>query len=744
MAIPLQKFLIAPPSQGQQTDLKPWLIANDAYAILRNAYTWRGRTKKRVGARVMDQSQPLNQQQQFSRFRVNVGMTDPVTGDANGFTPVGITPAIGQMFSIGTDYFNVVALGNPSILSETGLGTGTYDTTTRAYSFNDTQTDQVVYFYPALPVMCLNLYNQSRINDEITIGFDTRLSYQYINGEGWQQSGDATQGLWSGSDSQFHWTTNYRGSTPSAYILFVVNNNQPDGIQYFDGTNWATLAPPVLNAAGDTLLTSLIVASFKDRLLFLNPTQNLAVGGVQTYSARVVYSWIGNPFDVNAFRQDDVPNVIRGGGYIEAPTKESIISCEFLKDRLIVFFENSTWELVYTNNQVLPFAFQKINTELGLESTHSVIPFDKVAIGMGSTGIHACSGVNVQRVDDMIPYTVFDISNIPGNNGPQRVYGIRDYYEELCYWTYPSTQATYESDNVYPNRVLIYDYKNGTWAFNDDSITAFGYFYLQDNLLVWQTITSTWEQMTQTWEDFASDQLFRSTICGNQQGWTFILQPDLQRNCMSLQITSLVLNANNVALTIINHNLPNNSWIFISNINASAAIMNALNNTIQQVTFVDVNTVTVMVPGLVGTYFAAGTVERVSQVQLQTKQYNFFPNEGRNVFIAYGDFNVNKTVAGAVTVDYYASTSGESMITDGEASGALIGSSILETSPYTLAPLEQVQTQLWHRIFFQTTGQTIQLNIYFSNDQMTDPDIVFSEFTLNGMLFYAKPDGMYF
>ena len=738
MVTPLQKFLIAPLTQGQQSNIKPWLISNDAYQFLRNAYTWRGRVKKRVGAVVMDQSKPIDEQQQFTRLRVNVGTTDGF-GNAAGNTPVGVTPAIGQMFSIGDDYYTVNALGNPADLLVTNPATaGTYNTTTRAYSFGAATINTIIYFYPSTPVMCLNLYNQSLINDEITIAFDTSFSYQYFNTIGWQRSGAATQGLWSGSDSQFHWTTNYRGATSANYIFFVVNNNAPDGIQYFDGTNWFTLAPPVLNAAGDTLLTSLMVVSFKDRLLFLNPTINRIAGGNQTYSSQVVYSYIGSPFDASAFRQD----IVGKGGYIEAPTKESIISCEFLKDRLIVSFENSTWELVYTNNQVLPFVFQKINTELGVESTHSIIAFDKVTIGMGSTGIHACSGINVQRVDDMIPYTVFDILNV--NEGPQRVYGIRDYYEELCYWTYPSTQQAYEDSNIYPNRMLIYDYINNTWAFNDDSITALGYFYLQANVLVWSAITSTWREMTQTWADFESNALFRSVIAGNQQGWVFIIKPDLQRNCMSLQITDMVPAANNVVLTIINHNLVNESYIYLTNIVDTGNMGIILNGTIQQVNYIDKNNIMINEAALNGVYEGGGTIERVSQVEITTKQYNFFPDAGNYTFIAYGDFYVDRTVAGAITVDYYASSSTQSMITDGTASGALIGTSILETSPYALRPLEQIQTQFWHRIYFQTTGETIQLKIYFSDAQMTDPDIVFSALILNGMLFYAKPDAMYF
>lgn len=739
MPTPLQKFLIAPLKSGYQTNVRPWLIADDAYELLRNAYTWRGRVKKRVGGRVMDQSQPIPLQQQFTRLRLRVGTTDAFGNAAGNIPNPGAAPAIGQMFTIGDDYFTVNALGNPAPLLATNPATaGTFDTTTGAFTFGNAAPLTAIYFYPATPVMALQLYNQIQINDELTIAFDRNFSYVWSFGGGWQRSGNVAFGLWSGSDSQFHWTTNFRGSQSSDYTLFVVNNNPPDGIQYFDGTDWFILPAPILDAAGSTLLTALMCVSFKDRLLFLNVTENVALVGQRTFSARVVYSQIGSPFQVNAFRQD----IVGKGGYIEAPTKESIISCEFLKDRLIVFFENSTWELVYTNNQVLPFTFQKINTELGVESTHSIIPFDKIVLGMGSTGIHSCTGINVQRIDDLIPYTIFDINNI--NDGPKRVYGIRDYFEELCYWTYSSFQQSKNDNNVFPNRMLVFDYVNNSWAFNDDSITAFGYFFLQNNLLVWQGVTSRWQEMTQQWDDFESIQLFRSVIAGNQEGWTFIVTPDLERNCMALQITDAVAGPNVVTLTIINHNIAPNSWIFIDNIVDNTGDLFLINGSIYQASYVDANTITIPFPGLAGTYDGGGTVELVSQINIFTKAYNFFPQEGQYTFIPYGDFYVDKTDTGAITVDYYASSSTESMITDGTLSGALLGSSVLETSPYLLNPLEQTQEQFWHRIYFQTYGETIQLNIYFTEEQMLDQDIVFVSFQLNGMIFYAKPENSYF
>src|SRR5690606_30639266 len=116
--------------------------------------------------------------------------------------------------------------------------------------------------------------------------------------------------------------------------------------------------------------------------------------------------------------------------------------------------------------------WQQISSELGAESTFSIIPFDQNAIGVGNVGIHSCNGTNVSRIDNRIPDAVFAIHN--ENDGPQRVYGIRDYYLEILYWSFPSSDAS--SDFPYPNRILIYDYKTGTWSFFEDSVTCFGYF----------------------------------------------------------------------------------------------------------------------------------------------------------------------------------------------------------------------------------------------------------------------------
>lgn len=734
--MPLQNFLIAPLKSGVQTSRKPWLIADDAYELLRNVYTWRGRVKKRIGARVMDESQPIALQQQFTRLRINIGTTD----GAGGFGPFivpGTVFKVGQMFSVGNIYFTVAEPAG-AMLSTNPAATGAFVLATGQVGIASTLPLTAVYFYPAEPVMHIGLYQQLPLQNEITIAFDTQFSYEYTQGIGWQRSG-AIPGIWTGTNSDFHWTTNWRGVAASSYLMFVVNNVAADGIQYYDGTNWNVLPPPVTNAAGDTILTALIVTVFQGALMLFNTLENVTPGPVATrYANRIRISQVGSPLEVDAWRDD-----IEGkGNFIDAPTKEAIISVQSLKDRLIVFFENSTYELVYTNNDVLPFRLQKINTELGVESTHSTIPFDKIVLGMGSTGVHACSGLNVERVDQDIPSTVFDISNV--NNGPTRVHGIRDYYEELAYWTYPSSDESYMDNDVYPNRMLVFDYTNGTWAYFDDSITTFGYFYLQNNYLVWQNISESWQNMDMPWNYGAGYNLFRAVIAGNQEGWTFIMTPDLSLNSMSLQISQITTTANDITLRIIDHNIsPASPYIHIKNIVDLVGNLTLLNNANFEVIYVDKDHVRIDQAGFAGTYLGGGTVERVSQVEILTKQYNFFPQQAERCFIAYVDFYVDRTTAGQITVDYLSSTSALSTLEQAQLSGAILGTGILETSPYPTKPWEATQERFYHRIYIQQDGDTVQLHLYMSEAQMISIQSRNNGIVINAVIYYAKPTSSY-
>lgn len=734
--MPFDRFMIAPINSGWETYNRPWLIPDDAFAYLGNAFIFRGRVKKRFGSELLSTT-PLG-----SRLRINLGN---ITGPGTlAVTVPGALFAIGQSFSTGAIILTSYQ-ANGALLTTSGAITGTYNTANGALTIAGGTPGTPVYFYPQQPVMGLIQYDVEMPNAEPTYAFDTQFAYQYVN-NGWDRLGTA---LWSGGNTNFFWGATYRGSTNAIPLLFVSNfyfgATAPlsNNMYYYNANvapNW-TAFQPAIPTAGDatlTILTARIILPFRNRLILLNTVENSTTAGyVNTqYGNRCRYSQNGDPTAVNAFYTTSGL-----GGYIDAPTQEEIITAQFIKDRLIVYFESSTWELVYTQNQILPFVWQQINTELGAESTFSQVPFDKVVLGVGNVGIHACNGSNVERIDQKIPDTIFQIHN--NGDGISRIYGIRDYEAEMVYWTLPNDLAT---DLLpYPNRVLTYNYITQSWGINDDSITCFGYYYNQPSIATWGASTELWGEADYTWGGEEVIANVKNIIAGNQQGFTFIINDNLARNSAALSITNVAFPSLNIAtLTVSNHNLQNDDYVLIENcIWASAGT--DLNNYIYQVfNVVDANNIQIYANALspiLGTnaYLGAGTIARVSNILINTKQYNFYVDRGRNTYIQKVDFLVDRTSLGEITVDFKVSSSISSLLSQGQATGALIGTSVLETSPYVLQSSENDQDRLWHPVYFLAEGECVQLSLYFSATEIINPNIALSDFQLHAMTFYCTP-----
>lgn len=759
------RFLIAPFNTGLQTNAKPWLIMDDAFAVLKNAYVFRGRLRKRFGSFLMGGSQLT------SRLRVQVGtygaQTSPVPG--NDFN-------IGQMFSIGSDIFTVYQ--NGSMLSTNANASGTFNTSNGnwsiTYSSGAPGGATPVYWYPALPVMGITQYQTGDINNYPSYAFDTQFAYLYIGGSGWNRSGTA---LWHGNNLNFFDVCNWEGASVNAITMFVTNFNatvpnpavSDDPIWYTsDGASWTALdatagangfyflpsppsggvPTPQARYTGYYVKTCRLIVAFKNRLLLLNtiennnPNGNGTAGTNTQYVNRCRFSHNGSPFAQNAWYEPNTsdssntgPNgslsVADGAGYIDAATDEQIVGAEFIKDRLIVFFERSTWEIAYTGNELQPFLWQKINTELGCESQCSTVPFDKEILAIGNTGVHACNGANVARIDNKIPDEIFEIKD--KNLGVQRVAGIRDYFVECVYWCFPAQNA--DPSFTYPNQVLLYNYINNSWAVNDDVITAFGYWE-QDATTTWSNSAPlTWEEADFTWESGENQQQFRQIIAGNQEGWVFVIRPDIARNAPSLQITNMAVSVHPdlTSLTIIDHTLSTNDYILIENVTGVTGI----NGNIYQVISTGVNTIVIDFTLGAQTYTGGGTAARVSNYDIQSKEWNPYDKVGRNVYLAKIDFCVQNSDSGQVTVDYVPSTSDS--ILSSSVNDVLLSNGILETGPYALVPLEQAQARLWHQIYFQTDGFCIQIRIYMNFGQMTNPSISLADFELHGMVLSTQP-----
>jgi len=750
------RFLIAPMKAGLVTDVKAWQIPEDAFARLKNAYVSKGVVRKRFGSELMGGSAVISQLDQLnSRLRISIDTTN-ISGDATGTVP-GAIFAAGQMFSIGEVIFTVPDTGTPVDMLQTfATPTATYNTSTGAYAFVGALASEDIYFYPSTPVMCLSHHEENKVTNNPTYAFDQQFIYRF-NGNSWDRDGTDTL---SGSDSDFYWTANWTGRTLDETALFITNFNadigtpgaDDDPMYVYRNGAWVEFRPVfdvAANLPDGYVQTAKIILPFKDRLILLNTIERDVTAGTNSeHVNRCRFSHNGTPFpaDVpdnvagavsNAWLEGSLSWTIGGttrrsdgAGFIDAPTEEEIESAEFIKDRLVVYFERSTWELAYTGNQVQPFIWQKINTELGSKSLKSPVPFDKAVFAIGRTEIHGCSGANVTKINEAISDQVFEIRN--SDDGLKRVCGTRDYFTEMVYWSYPSVNA-HKDSGVYPDKVLMYNYIGDAWGVADDTITAFGY-YEEQSSTSWESTELTWIEAGFMWDSGTIQTKYRQIIAGNQHGFVFVCDADISTNEAALQVTNIEYSGDDLHLTIMNHTLNDDSYIQLIDMEG----VSFTESGIYRVAVIDADTLLVLGTVMTGTYEGGGRAARVSQIDILSKQWNFYIDKGKNFYLAKIDFAVLKTSDGEITVDYYPSATQLSMVESGQATGSILGDNNLQTYPFELYPLEESQIRLWHPVYFQTDGECVQIRIYLDEEQMLDPAISGSDFQLEGLVVHAR------
>lgn len=486
---------------------------------------------------------------------------------------------------------------------EVALG-GTINYTTGAFTFSVVGLTGVSPFtayavssgttFPCRPVMGIRTRDVPAINQEETIFFDTVKAniYDDVGGAFKDISffkSSFTPVSWTGNNANFFWTTNYASA-------FWATNNVPgfhpstttqgtgDGIRWYDGNSaftegWVNFTPQV---DGTNFLTAaLIIVPYYGRLVVLNTHEGVATPGT-AYPQRARWCQIGNPFyanpkpvlfqgtigpsNIDAWRSD-IPG---RGGFIDAPTSEHIVSAAFYKDQLVVFFERSTWVLLYTGDPVLPFIFERINSEFGCESTFSPVVFDNGILAVGDKAIVEANGNNVSRIDQKIPDEVFTFRN--SASGPQRIHGVRDFFTELVYWTVPEYSVPEEDseetiiESVYPTRMLVFNYRTGSYSFFKDCFTALGYFqYTQD--LTWDQADLNWDDANLFWDGERGQSGFPSICAGNNQGYVMVLNRT-ELNDPSQTVTNIDISVPTgiVVTTCDNHCLSTGDFILLSSV----------------------------------------------------------------------------------------------------------------------------------------------------------------------------------
>jgi hypothetical protein len=499
-----------------------------------------------------------------------------------------------------------------------------------------------------------------------------------------------------------------------------------------------------------------ILVAYKNRLVAMN-TYERAAGGASyvAYQNRIRFSQAGTPLTEGAIGvgpafawttvsawAEDVPGK---GGYIDLPTSEQIVTAEFIKDTLLVKCERSSYKLIYTGIPSTPFIYEKINTELGAESTFSKIPFDNGVLTVGNNGVTVDDSISVVRIDRKIPDFAFAIHN--AQEGVKRVHGIRDYFYELALWTYPSisTQAHF------PDKILVYNYKNQSFAEFNDSFTCFGYYQrLLD--LTWADLPYlTWSDWSITWKSGKAQSKFPDIIGGNQQGYVSVLSQQ-GLNGISLSLKAIDGTVSPTELTIPNHNLQTGMFIKITDVISDAGPPDYaayFNNQIFKVVRVDQDRISLFFSpdpfdvvdlGVGGTYIGCGHVSVINNFNVTTKMFAPFYEQGGQARLGHVDFLLQTTSDGELSSNILIDECDSVSLTDPTSTDGNLGTFVLLTQPEntTLIPFQAGQDKIWHRQYVQAICQNFQIQLSMNDTQMFFENIAASDFVLHALVLYVS------
>jgi hypothetical protein len=529
---------------------------------------------------------------------------------------------------------------------------------------------------------------------------------------------------------------------------------------------WVNFAPPLNNItrfpnfsiadlppAQYYLVGARMIINFKDRLLFLGPVVQTSASGSQVYlQDTVIYSQNGTPYYTASFTGDPslattvfnpillpanqtsspmafMEDQTGFGGFVTAGQDQPILTVSSNEDVLIMGFPTSQTRFVYTGNDIIPFNFYVINSELGSSSTFSVINMDKGVISRGSRGYIIAGQTEVQRIDLDIPDQVFQVRL--RDNGPERICSQRDYLNEWIYFTYTGNQ-TEAPKNVFPNQTLQYNYRDNSWAIFNECYTTYGSFRKLTGF-TWQTVGlvyPSWSVWNAPWNAGSSTLLQPEVIAGNQQGFVLV-RDDGTDEGNSLYIQGFSSNV----ITSPDHGLNNDDFILITE--CLGTISAQVNGKIFQVYNVTQNTFELDPTITTGTYFGSGVVKRLYMPFIQTKQFPVAWEDARKTRIGVQRYLLSKTDNAQITLLIFLSQNSASAYNEGplvpstsSVNDSLIYSTILYTCPESTnlgltpsninlqTPTAGQQSQLWHRINTSLIGDTVQLGFTLSETQM--------------------------
>ena len=445
------------------------------------------------------------------------------------------------------------------------------------------------------------------------------------------------------------------------------------------------------------------------------------------------------------------------GGFVTAGVEQAITTIGANEDGIIVgFSRNLQTRLLATGNDVNPFEFFAVNSELGSASTFSTIVMDQGVLTKGNRGYIISSQTGTSRFDLEILDQVFEVNL--DNNGNERFTAIRDFINEWIYFTYTTNEFRY------PNETLFYNYRDNSFSTFYETFTTYGPFTITSGETWAQLNYFTWSQWNDPWN--SGDQVINQpqVVAGNQQGYVVIRSDESTAEAPSLNIQ----NISGVTVSSPNHGLNTGDYITIEN--AQGTIGALINGFVFQVNNATTTGFDLSPNPGTGTYLGGGQITKMYVPFIQTKQFPTAWAIGRKTRIGPQMYLLTKTPAGQITVNIYLSQDSSSAYNNGPIvpatnvdNSSLIYSQTVFTCPEStnlgLTPFNtnlqmlikpgstsgavasSGSAQIWHRMNTSLIGDTIQLAFTLSQSQMLDPNLQlqFEEIELHGFILEISP-----
>lgn len=508
---------------GLVTTLDDALLPPDGFADLSNFHINDGRVEKRSGYRFLGRMthSPQTTITNITQANPAVVTVSSASGLSNGQF-ITINSVVG-MVEVNNMRFKIANLSGTDFDLQDEDGVDIDSTGYTAYDVGG-----ILALAPGNRIMGIHRYF-SPDNVKNTLIFDTKRAAIWDDVENAFDPLD-TADIFDSSDTDYVWAVNWQHSDSDNRLYFsngkIYDGSSLNGIRYFSNPSGSTTTTtsfvPDLNvSASRKLYGAKLLFALKDRLVALHTYEYNSSGPTTTtHPQRARWCQAQGPSNW----KDEVAG---GGGFVDAPTGEHIISARQLGDAIIVFFTDSIWALSPISDPSLPFVWQKLDDNRSCNGKMATVGFNSNVAALGTRGVVSANGQQVVRIDEKIKKFTNDQINTEEFD---KVFAFRDFRNERVIVLYPSGTNT-DADSA-----LVYDESSASFSTYSLGMNVLGFIndgedYAYDDFTAARGLDLSYEDFDEeTYESFFWQSEQENIVGGDTSGQIFVLQSTLANN----------------------------------------------------------------------------------------------------------------------------------------------------------------------------------------------------------------------